>query len=104
MVKYVVQRLLLMLMTLFVIVLICFVLIRMLPPAPLPPGDPHADIIEARREAMGYGKPYLVQFGIYLKDIFTRFDFGISDKLYFGQNVADIFMSKLPATIVVNLY
>ena len=104
MAKYIIQRTLLMLMTLFVIVLICFVLIRMLPPAPLPVGDPHSDIIEARREAMGYNKPYLVQFGIYLRDIFTKFDFGVSDKLYFGQDVAQIFMEKLPATIVVNLY
>lgn len=104
MAKYIIQRTLLMLMTLFVIVLICFVLIRMLPPAPLPMGDPHAEIIEERREAMGYNKPYLVQFGIYLRDIFTKFDFGVSDKLYFGQDVAQIFMEKLPATIVVNLY
>ena len=52
MAKYIIQRTLLMLMTLFVIVLICFVLIRMLPPAPLPVGDPHSDIIEARREAL----------------------------------------------------
>ena len=104
MAKYIIQRTLLMLMTLFVIVLICFVLIRMLPPAPLPVGDPHSDIIEARREAMGYNKTYHVQFGIYLRDIFTKFDFGVSDKLYFGQDVAQIFMEKLPATIVVNLY
>ena len=76
MAKYVAQRILLMLMTLFIITLMCFVLIRMLPPAPLPPGDPHSQIVEVRREALGYGKPYLVQFGIYMKDIFTKFDFG----------------------------
>ena len=91
MVKYVIKRLLL-------------VLIRMLPPAELPPGDPHNAVIEARREAAGYNKPYLVQFGIFLKDIFTEFDWGVSDKLYFGQDVAKIFLSKLPPTIFVNLY
>ncbi|MGN1445441.1 MAG: ABC transporter permease subunit, partial [Eubacteriales bacterium] len=93
-----------MLLTLLIITLICFVLIRMLPLKELPIGDPHTDVILAQREAFGYNKPYLVQFGIFLKNIFTRFDWGISDQLYFGQNVADIFLSKLPATMLINVY
>ena len=104
MVKYVIKRLLLMIMTVLIITCVCFVLVRMLPPAELPPGDPHSAVIEARREAAGYNKPYLVQFGIFLKDIFTEFNWGVSDKLYFGQAVAQIFLSKLPPTIFVNLY
>ena len=104
MLKYTIQRVLLMLMTLFIITGICFVLIRMLPPAVLPPEDPHTAVVEARREAMGYNKPYMVQFGIFLKNIFTKWDWGISDKLYLGQDVASIFMKKLPATMIVNLY
>lgn len=104
MTKYVIQRILLMMMTLLIITCICFVLIRMLPPAELPLNDIHKTVIEARRVAQGYNKPYMVQFGIFLKNIFTRFDWGISDKLYFGQDVAQIFISKLPATIYVNLY
>ena len=93
-----------MLMTLFIITLMCFVLIRMLPPAQLPPGDPKAAIVEARREAAGYNLPYLVQFGIFLRDVFTKGDWGVSDVLFFGQDVAGIFIRKLPATMVVNLY
>lgn len=104
MIKYTVQRLLLMLMTLLIITLICFILVRLLPLPVLPIGDPHSQAISDYREAMGYNKPYLVQFGLFLKGIFTRFDWGISDKLYFGQNVWDIFISKLPATVMVNLY
>lgn len=102
--KYAVQRILFMLLTLFIITLICFVLIRLLPPRELPPGDPHAAIIEARRNAMGYGKPVLEQFVIFLKNIFTEWDWGVSDWLYFGQEVDEIFAEKLPATIIVNLY
>ena len=102
--KYVAQRIALMLFTLLIITLICFVLVRMLPPAELPLNDPHTAVIEARREAQGYNKPYLVQFGIFLRNIFTKFDWGLSDKLYFGQNVADIFLQKLPATVFTNLY
>ncbi|MBR0354640.1 MAG: ABC transporter permease [Oscillospiraceae bacterium] len=102
--KYIVKRILLMLFTLLVITLICFVLVRMLPPAELPLNDPHTKIIELRREAAGYNKPYLVQFWIFLKNVVTKFDWGVSDKLYFGQDVAKIFLEKLPATVIVNLY
>ena len=104
MLKYITQRILLMLITLFIITFVCFVLIRMLPPAVLPEGDPHTPVVEARREAMGYNKPYLIQFGIFIRGIFTRWDFGLSDKLFWGQEVIDVFLAKLPATVLVNLY
>lgn len=93
-----------MMMTLLIITCMCFILIRMLPPAELPPNDVHGAVIAARREAMGYNKPYLVQFGIFLKNVVTKWDWGVSDKLYFGQEVSTIFFSKLPATMIVNLY
>ena len=80
--KYTLQRILYMCMVLLIITAMCFVLVRMLPPAELPPGDPHTEVVEARREALGYNKPYMVQFGIFLKNIFTKFDWGVSDKLY----------------------
>lgn len=102
--KYVTQRIMLMLMTLLIITCICFVLIRMMPLQELPAGDPHADIVLLQREAAGYNKPYLTQFSIFLKNVFTDFNWGVSDKLYIGQNVATIFVDKLPATIIINLY
>lgn len=104
MLKYTFQRILYMILVFLIITLMCFVLIRMLPPVQLPLGDPHAAIIETRREAMGYNKPYMVQFGIFLRDVLTKFDWGISDKLFFGQDVVQIFAKRLPATVIVNLY
>ena len=102
--KYALQRFLYMLLVLLIITCMCFVLVRMLPPESLPPGDPHTAILEARRQAQGYNEPYLVQFGIFLKDVITEFDWGLSDKLFFGQNVWDIFVKKLPASMIVNFY
>lgn len=104
MLKYTLQRILYMILVFLIITLMCFVLIRMLPPVQLPLGDPHAAIVEARREAMGYNKPYMVQFGIFMRDVLTKFDWGISDKLFFGQDVVQIFAQRLPATVIVNLY
>ena len=102
--KYVMQRILYMILVFLIITCMCFILVRMLPPAELPPNDIHNVVIEARREAQGYNKPYMVQFGIFLKNVLTDWDWGISDKLYFGQDVAEIFMTKLPATVVINFY
>ncbi len=106
MIKYAIQRVLLMLMTLLIITCICFVLIRMLPLNPLPPGDPHTQAVLDRREALGYNKPYLVQFAIFLKSVLLKGDWGLSEGAgeYFGREVVEIFKMKLPATMLVNLY
>ena len=104
MLKYVIQRVVLMLVTLFIITGMCFILIRMLPPATVSPEDPHAEIVELRREALGYNKPLLVQFGIFLKSVFTKWDWGVSDKLYVGRVVFQMLYQKMPATVLVNLY
>ena len=104
MLKYAAQRLCLMLVTLLIITFMCFVLIRMLPLPPLPAGDPHTPAVLARREALGYNKPYVEQFIIFLKAVFTRWDWGISEGRYWGQEVATIFKMKLPATMLLNLY
>ena len=104
MVKYAAQRLILMITTLLIITFICFVLIRMLPLPSLPPNDPHTQQVLDRREALGYNKPYLVQFGIFLKNVFTRWDWGLSEKMYPGQEVASVFAQKLPLTMLLNVY
>ncbi len=104
MLKYALQRFAYMVVVLLIITFMCFALVRMLPPATLPPGDPHTAVIELRREALGYNEPILVQFGIFLKNVVTEFDWGVSDKLYFGLNVWDVFIQKLPASMIVNVH
>lgn len=104
MVKYALKRIVYMIVVLLIITFMCFVLIRMLPLPSLPPDDVHTQIVLMRREALGYNKPYIVQFGIFLENVFTKWDWGLSEKRYYGQEVWTIFMEKLPATISVNLY
>lgn len=93
-----------MIIVFLIITLMCFVLIRMLPQPILPPEDPHTKVIELRREALGYNEPYLVQFALFVKNVVTKFDWGLSEKLYFGQDVWSIFIQKLPASMIINLY
>ena len=102
--KYTIQRVLYMLLVFTIITCMCFVLIRMLPPLPLDMQSPHTTVVMARREAMGYNKPYMVQFAIFVKNVVTDFDWGVSEKLYYGRDVVEIFFEKLPATMIVNFY
>lgn len=102
--KYTLQRIFYLMVVFLIITFMCFILIRMLPPLPLDPMRPETLVVEARREAMGYNKPYLVQFWIFLQNIFKDFNWGVSEKLYYGREVTAIFFEKLPATMLVNLY
>ena len=101
--KYVLKRLVLMLFTFFVIAVICFVLIRLLP-RELPTDVNLANLIEARWKALGYDQPILVQFGIYLKNIFTSWDFGTSWYIAKLKPVTDLMGERLLPTVMVNFY
>ena len=104
MVKYAIKRVLLMLFTLFVILTMCFVLIKLLPlPAHKGIGV-DAQLIELRREQMGYGKPIMVQYFIFLRNVLTKWDWGVGEQMYVAQEVWPAMISRLPYTMVVNLY
>ena len=101
MTKYVLKRLLLMLFTLFVIVTICFMLIRILP-RELPTDKNLKEVITARWEALGYNKPLLTQYGIYLKGIFTEWDFGTSWYIDYRESAWNVLSSRFLPTVLVN--
>ena len=103
MTKYVLKRIVLMLFTFFVIVTICFFLIRLLP-RELPMDANLKKIILARFEALGYNKPLIVQYGIYLRNIFREGDFGTSWYIEFRKPALEVLMSRLLPTVIVNLY
>ncbi len=103
MAKYTLKRIVLMFFTLFVIMTICFMLIRILPKE-LPQDKNQAAQIAARWEALGYNKPLLVQYGIYLKNIFTKWDFGTSWYIQTSKPAWDLLTNRLLPTVLVNLY
>ncbi len=101
--KYVIKRILLMLLTFAIIATMCFVLIKMLPLPAIKSAGRDVQLIEMRREAMGYNKPIMVQYVLYWKHVFQG-DFGLGEQMYSGQEVLDILLQKIPYTITVNLY
>ena len=118
--KYVLKRLGLLIMTFSIIIVMCFVLIKMLPLPDIGSGT-KADLLIAQMVARGYienvqklpsgvykfdNVPVMIQFGNYLKRIFLHGDFGIGTTMveYMNQPVWDVFVEKLPATVLINVY
>lgn len=93
-----------MLFTFFVIMLICFVLIKALP-LPEPQGSEAVkQQIAAMRELRGYNKPVMEQFFIYWYRVFRYGDFGVGETYLAPHSVAEEFATRLPATMLLNLY
>ncbi len=101
--KYAGKRIALMIITFFVIMAICFTLIRLLPLPDASKYGVNAQLIQARREKMGYNKPIPVQFFLYWKNVFAYGDWGIGEEYKTGLEVGQVFVERLPATMIVNL-
>ncbi|MBQ6529170.1 MAG: ABC transporter permease [Clostridia bacterium] len=102
--KYIVKRILLMFLTLFIIMTMCFVLIKLLPLPAVREMGRDVNLILAKREKMGYNKPILVQYYLFLKNVLTEWDWGVGEQMYEGYSVWNVMMQKLPYTVLVNLY
>lgn len=120
--KYILKRVGLMLMCFCIIMLMCFVLIKLLPISVS--GAATDDLnkfyfeLEERRyitnlqydakgNVIGFDNvPILEQLGLYLMRIFKYGDFGMGMKMagYRNKPVWDVFLSRLPPTILINVY
>lgn len=103
MTKYVLKRLVLMIFTFLIITTICFVLIKLLPLPAIKQMGRDVSLIERRREAMGYNKPIMVQYYLYWQHL-LKGDLGLGEQMYVSLEVSDVMLTKLPYTVVVNLY
>ncbi len=104
--KYILKRIGLMLLTFSVIMLTCFILIKLLP-IPLGEGlGTDKKLLQLELEARGYYDPIMVQLWNYLKRILTKGDFGIGTNMpgYANQPIWDAFVSRLPPTVLINIY
>ena len=100
---YICKRLALMVLTFLVIATLCFFLIKLLPLPAIKEQGRDVALLLQRREAMGYGKPIYIQYLLYWKHL-LRFDLGLGEQMYVGQEVSRIILDKIPYTVAVNLY
>lgn len=104
--KYILKRIGLLLLSFCVIMLMCFVLIKLLPITIQDAIGADKEMLEATLRARGYYDPIPVQLVNYLKRIFRDGDFGVGVNMpeYKNQPVWDAFASRLPPTVLINVY
>ncbi|MBR1645607.1 MAG: ABC transporter permease [Selenomonadaceae bacterium] len=94
MTRYVAKRILMSLLTLFAIVFVLFVLIRIVPGDPFSVERMSAEMILQKREELGLNKPVLVQFVDYLS-LLASGSFGNGTALYNGAPIKPILTACL---------
>ena len=110
MAKYVIKRLLFMLLTFVIIISVAFVLIRLLPNEPPQQFGKDMQLVLQSRYRQGLSDingnpiPLFQQYLNFLSKTLIGGDWGVSEKLYFGQSCFQVFLDKLPSTVLVNIY
>jgi peptide/nickel transport system permease protein len=105
MLRYIIRRLLWVVLLLFVVSALTFVIFYLLPsadPAQLRAGrQPDPQLVEQIRHNLGLDKPWYQQYFEYMRQVFLHFDFG-----YSFQNTISVkeqIFQRLPATISLAL-
>ncbi|NTW90881.1 MAG: alpha/beta fold hydrolase [Erysipelotrichaceae bacterium] len=101
--KYITRRMFWSIVTLFTILILLFLLLQFLP------GTPFNDekLSEASKALLnakyGLDQPILSRFGIYMKNILTEFDFGISLSIQRNWMVKNIVLPRLGISVRIGL-
>src|ERR1700712_3944552 len=86
-------------LSLFVVVLVSFLMVHLIPGDPVRAsmGDNTDDsVIEARRHALGLDRPILVQFGRYIRNLFSGH---LGDSAVTGRPVSETITQRFPETL-----
>jgi len=101
MIKYIVKRLLLGILTLFVLVVITFTMTKLMPGSPLQSKNISGDLLLKMEAQYGLDKPVIQQFFIYVSNL-LKGDLGSSYKKI-GTNVTDIIKQSMVPTIKLGI-
>ncbi|WP_162151151.1 ABC transporter permease [Haploplasma modicum] len=101
MLRYLLKRIGLMLITFVITVFLVFYFIKLLPDNFVQPPMTGDDWYETYKKMEGWDKPIVVQFFYWIRNIFVNHTFGFSTIL--KRDVSSVYFSKIPATIKINL-
>lgn len=103
-IRYTLERFLAMCVTLFLIVTVSFIVIRMMPGSVYEDPELSPAVIEALEDKMHLNDPIFMQYYYYLKGIFLHGDFGISVSIEPSVPVFKILMRRIPISLTINLF
>ena len=98
--KYVLKRIVLMLFTFLIIISMCFILVKLLPNKPAKQFGKDMQLIEMRREALGYNKPLLEQYVIFLQRSLIGQDWGVSEVIVNAYTM----LISVPLGLLLGIY
>lgn len=102
--QFILRRLLIALPTLFVLIAATFLMMHLAPGGPFTAEKPLPDEVMANLEAKyGLDEPLVRQFGTYLYDLMTDFDFGPSF-VFKDLSVRDIILQGFPVTLTYGFW
>jgi peptide/nickel transport system permease protein/oligopeptide transport system permease protein len=101
MVKYLLKRIGLMVLTFVITVFLFFFFIKLLPNDYQAGFGTDSVWYEKMKEAEGWNKPIVVQFGLWIRNIFQYGNFGFST--VYRRDVSVLYFGKIPASIKINL-
>lgn len=101
--RYILNRLVAMFITLFIIITIAFMVVRLMPGSVYDNPEYSIEIIQALEAKAHLDKPMVVQYYYYLKGILFERDWGVSVKIAPCVPVFDVIKERIPVTMVLNL-
>ena len=101
---YIIKRLVLAIVTVWIVLTVTFFVMHFVPGGPFVGEKAVTPAVQAAMEAKyGLDKPLFSQYLTYLRDVFTKFDFGPSLKLR-GRMVLDIMMDGLKTSVKLGVF
>lgn len=102
--KYICGRIGAMLLTLFLVMTLSFWVIRLMPMSIFENPEVSPEIQEKLENEMHLNEPMLLQYYYFIEGIVLRGDFGTSVKVRPGLDVFQILASRIPPTVVLNVF
>lgn len=102
MTKYIIKRLFAMALTLFIILTIAFMVIRLMPGSIYDNPELPPKIVEILEKSAHLDKPLIVQYYYFLKGIILHNDWGTSVKIEPGVQAFDVLKTRIPVSMTIN--
>ncbi len=102
--KYIMGRIGAMLLTLFLVMTLSFWIIRLMPMSIFENPEVSPEIQRKLEDRMHLHEPMAVQYYYFIEGIVARGDFGTSVKIRPGLDVFEILSSRIPATVILNVF
>ena len=102
--RYIIDRIIALFITLFIIISIAFCVVRLMPGSVYDQdGDLSETVISTLNEKYHFDEPIIKQYGYFLENIVLHGDWGTSMKMRPNVPVFEVMKDRIPVTLQINL-